>query len=93
MTEIEKDLRTIHEITDKELFPLGISYFEKKWKTSYPDFIAYFKSQWVENMPGWYLGFVEGSPSTNNGAEGKNGTIKKYHTKYVKNGFPAVGYM
>lgn len=35
---------------------------------------------------GWYLGFVEGSPSTNNGTEGKNGTIKKYHTKYVKNG-------
>jgi hypothetical protein len=82
--EILKNIRTLHQITDNSLFYKAVRIFESKWDDKHPEFIQYFKKQYVDKMPGWFLGFSPGTPSSNSGTEAKNGAIKKYFTKHLK---------
>lgn len=84
--DIKDDITNIHKVTDSSLFSKAVEIFENKWKDKEPVFVDYFHKQWVESMPGWYLGFSPGTPTSNNGTEAKNGTVKKYYTKYLKLG-------
>jgi hypothetical protein len=43
-------------------------------------FLDYFQTEWLLKHPGWYEGYLEGCPSTNNGLESINGTLKKEST-------------
>ncbi|RNA42336.1 hypothetical protein BpHYR1_033112, partial [Brachionus plicatilis] len=44
------------------------------------DFLRYFESEWLLKHPGWNEGFLSDGPSTNNGLESINSTIKKNHS-------------
>ena len=44
-------------------------------------FLNHFKDQCIDRNPGWYEGFSNGNiPSTDNGLESTNKTIKETHT-------------
>ena len=43
-------------------------------------FSDYFKVEWLDKNRGWFEGFDPDGPSTNNGLESINGTLKKEHT-------------
>ena len=47
----------------------------KKYKGE-KDFIKYFKSEWLDQHEGWYEGYAEKTPSTNNALESNNRVIK-----------------
>lgn len=84
VTNILKDIQTLRNITDEDLFPVATSLFKKKWIGVFPQFIEYFFTQWVQKMDGWYLGYAADSPSTNNGTEGKNQSVKEYYTHHLR---------
>lgn len=48
------------------------------------DFLEYFDDEWIVSFPNWFEGFCDpnnvGTPSTNNGNEGINATIKNEET-------------
>ena len=44
------------------------------------DFIRYFKSEWLTAHSGWYEGYSEYTPSTNNALEATNNVIKRENT-------------
>lgn len=44
------------------------------------DFIDYFEENWCSKNSGWFEGFANGIPSTNNGLERKNLEIKELYT-------------
>ena len=43
-------------------------------------FLVYFSNEWLVKHVGWYEGYLEDSPSTNNGLESINSTLKKEST-------------
>ena len=49
--------------------------FLKKHKSE-KEFITYFKNEWVDTHDGWYEGYAELTPSTNNALESNNRYIK-----------------
>jgi hypothetical protein len=63
----------VYKTTFKNAEEAWIIYFIKK-------FIFYFKKEWIKKHSGWYEGYMPLNPSTNNGLESINATIKKEHT-------------
>ena len=76
--EITQDISILQAATSESLFNAAVKLFMAKWnkQTSIKEFLRYFKREWIDRHPGWYEGYQAG-PSTNNGLEATNGTIKK----------------
>ena len=54
-----------------------------EWLDGHPQlevFKDYFSTQWLGDLQGWYEGFTGCYPSTNNGLEAVNGTLKASYT-------------
>ena len=69
----------------KDIFNLLISSFVDKWsqvnESAINVFLEYFRKEWVDSSNnGCYEGLCYLVPSTNNGLDGNNGSIKKCHT-------------
>lgn len=74
------DIYEIHRSHSPEVFAQSVMLFLAKWCERVPKFCQYFERFWVKLHPGWYLGFADNCPSTNNGAEGYNRSIKENYT-------------
>ncbi|KAB0790703.1 hypothetical protein PPYR_14849, partial [Photinus pyralis] len=86
-TEIGRDLHALQLCIDDEVFIIAENLFLKKWESknvtnhqAIKDFINYFKKTWLGINRFWYEGACARFPSTNNGLESINATIKKEHT-------------
>ena len=78
------DIKVLQLATSKEQFDTASRLFiEKYYSNPNPNirpFLQYFQNEWLVKHPGWYEGYLEGCPSTNNGLESINGTLKKEST-------------
>lgn len=90
MKPIKADIDKLKLSFCRETFEQGIKLFSAKWKKKEPGFIAYFIKYWVQTNSNWYDGAGIRTPSTNNGLEGWNGVLKKYHTKRFVKGLAEV---
>jgi hypothetical protein len=79
-----KDIDVLHLATSKEQFNVATKLFIEKYSSNQnvnmKQFLKYFQNEWLVKHPGWYEGYLEGCPSTNNGLESINGTLKKEST-------------
>ncbi|KAF0295052.1 hypothetical protein FJT64_007364 [Amphibalanus amphitrite] len=66
----------------QDQFDMAAQLALNKWRQLWPDsgFPAYFEDQYVARYGGWFEGFDLRAPSTNNGLESLNGSIKTNHT-------------
>lgn len=62
---------------NRATFTMMSKLFCKKWEQVEPDFITYFKREWLGAHCNWFEGAADYTPSTNNGQESHNATIKK----------------
>ena len=78
------DINALQLTSSNRLFEAAVKLFVEKWKrhinVSINSFLEYFQDEWVDHHCGWYEGYLPDGPSTNNGLEGTNGTIKTEHT-------------
>lgn len=74
---IMEDIRMMQLAPNRATFTMMSKLFCEKWECIEPDFVAYFKQQWLGVHCNWYEGSAEYTPSTNNGQESHNATIKK----------------
>lgn len=79
---IKKDIRSLHFCYSKEKFDQGCELFIIKWKDIAPIFIKYFIDYWIKRNQNWYTGVCFRVPSTNNGLESMNGSLKIHHTHF-----------
>lgn len=70
---LQNDVGAMHLAHSPEVFARYVELFLAKWSPTEPQF-------WVKMHPGWYLGYAEKCPSTNNGAEGHNSALKRNNT-------------
>lgn len=76
--EFHIDLKVLQLSYSKALFLKGKALLESKWAPKEPEFMAKFTSScWWNSHEQWYEGAALGYPSTNNGLESFNNTIKK----------------
>lgn len=78
--DVLADIDKIHLSHSKQMFERSVQLFTSKWEKEMPEFIDYFNRQWTKDHSGWYEGFVERCPSTNNGLEGFNSVLKRVYT-------------
>ena len=78
--EMRQDIVQLQTCTDESQFSCGVNLFETKWENEEPDFLNYFKANWLNHNRNWYEGFSLKTPSTNNGIEAVNRTLKKENT-------------
>jgi hypothetical protein len=79
------DIAQLQVCNSPNLFKFMYGLFEKKWSgyndPKITDFMSYFKTTWIESInSGWYEGFAEKIPSTDNGLESTNRLIKDIYT-------------
>ena len=78
------DINALQLTSSNRLFEAAVKLFVEKWKrhinVNINSFLEYFQDEWVDHHCGWYEGYLPDGPSTNNGLEGTNGTIKTEHT-------------
>ncbi|RNA00682.1 hypothetical protein BpHYR1_026613, partial [Brachionus plicatilis] len=83
-SQIMLDLDALQLCQSDCLFEKASKLFLKKWinhsNKNIKDFLRYFESEWLLKHPGWYEGFLSDGPSTNNGLESINSTLKKNHS-------------
>lgn len=63
-----------------DIFNAVSELFLIKWKNYSEDLATYFKKEWLMQHPNWHEGYRRKTPSTNNGQESHNKTIKDEHT-------------
>jgi hypothetical protein len=83
--QIRADIDDLQGLSTPELFEYGYSKFLAKWRAKnnihINEFLDYFNSEWIESSNNkWYEGAAKNIPSTDNGLESTNNTIKKVHT-------------
>ncbi len=82
--KILMDVKILQLATSPEQFNAASKLFLEKYSDNpnpnIKQFLEYFKKEWLLKHPGWYEGYLEGCPSTNNGLESINGTLKKEST-------------
>ncbi|RNA28508.1 hypothetical protein BpHYR1_012213, partial [Brachionus plicatilis] len=79
--QIKTDFKSIQGGVQQRLFSTAFDLLEQKWclrnDENIKKFFDYFKTQWMsEYTLGWYETYAHGYPSTNNGLESTNNTIK-----------------
>jgi hypothetical protein len=82
--KIREDIFQLQLCANKQIFNCASTLFLLKWANCESEgvksFIAYFKESWLDRHANWYEGYAPGQPSTNNGLEAINQTIKKENT-------------
>lgn len=72
------DFDQLQTSTSEVKFDEGYLLFKAKWKVEDAGFMQYFENEWVKQHKYWFTGSSEpGMPSTNNGVESCNSTIKR----------------
>lgn len=71
-------------LSTKELFEIGATLFEKKWKKQEPELFKAFKTSFFDQYPNWYQGIAAHTPKTNNALESFNGQIKQHQTYWKR---------
>ena len=83
-----RDIDVLQVATSEQQFNFASKLFIQKYSCNtnshMKKFIKYFNNEWLHKHVGWYEGYLEKSPSTNNGLESINSTIKKEHTFRVR---------
>lgn len=74
---ILEDIRSMQLAPNRPTFDMMTKLFCKKWEHVESDFVAYFKKEWLGAHCNWFEGAADYTPSTNNGLESHNATIKK----------------
>jgi hypothetical protein len=77
--EVMSDIEQLQICNSTNSFQLASELFLKKHE-KHEDFINYFKSEWLTAHSGWYEGYSEYTPSTNNALEATNNVIKQENT-------------
>lgn len=67
----------IQQAPNRPTFKMMTKLFCEKWESVEPDFITYFQKECLSAHCNWYEGAADYTPSTNNGLESHNATIKK----------------
>lgn len=71
------DIRKMQLAPNKQTFKMMSNLFCKKWRVIECDFVTYFEREWLGPHCNWFEGAADYTPSTNNGQESHNATIKK----------------
>ena len=81
-TICKADITNLQLCYCQEQFDMAVQLALDKWRHLWPgsEFQAYFADQYVDRYNGWFEGFHLKAPSTNNGLEPLNGSIKTNHT-------------
>lgn len=74
---ILEDIRMIQLAPNRPTFEMMTKLFCEKWEDIEPDFTTYFEKEWLGAHCNWFEGAADYTPSTNNGLESHNATIKK----------------
>lgn len=74
---ILEDIRMMQLAPCSASFKMMATLFCEKWKQVEADFVAYFNKEWLGVHHNWFEGAADYTPSTNNGQESHNATIKK----------------
>jgi predicted protein tyrosine phosphatase len=81
---IRDDITHLQLCPDEKSFQQATLLFLMKWGSSYEDgvrsFVEYFQSSWIDQNSNWFEGYAPKLPSTNNGLEALNQTIKRQNT-------------
>lgn len=77
---VKMELKVLQLCGNPAVFVHVLQLFLTKWESTEPAFCDYFQREWVQKHPNWYAAANLLAPNTNNGAEGKNSTIKSVHT-------------
>ena len=96
--EIISDICILQLSQTPSIFEAGIKLFLLKWSnienSEVRDFIIYFEKEWIKQNSNWFEGYNHpknvGAPSTNNGNESINATIKTYETLRARLGMNAL---
>lgn len=82
MNDASKEIYFLQNITTRSLFDQGLKLFVMKYMNfnTTVKFIEHFKDKFIDNISGWFESYDIFNPSTNNGLERFNLTIKD---KYV----------
>lgn len=83
---MKRDLLLLHLMDDEQSFDTAWKLFKRKWETSEPNVISSFESSFILKNKNWYEGFRLHTPTTNNGLESFNRTIKTHQTSYKLEG-------
>lgn len=82
-SHVLQDIYILHTAPSESLFDVAHQLFIQKWrKRNIPNisaFLEYFQTEWIKSHKGWFLGYTHG-PTSNNGLESTNKSIKKEHT-------------
>ena len=77
--KIMTDISSMQLCQSKIIFKNATRLFLTKWEDE-EDFCSYFKNEWLIKHPGWYEGYSQQYPSTNNALESFNNEIKRSQT-------------
>lgn len=74
---IADDIKKIQLAPNRKIFEMMTNLFIEKWEDAEPNFTSYFEAQWLGAHCNWFEGAADYTPSTNNGQESHNATIKR----------------
>ena len=81
---LRRDIEQLQLCSSPRIFDKAVALFFKKWRSKknkeVDTFLDYFYKQHIQHLPGWYEGYAEGMPSTDNALESCNGRIKAHST-------------
>ena len=81
---LRNDIHALQTCKNPTTFQKACTLFEAEWTkkedTQVVECVQYFIENWIRRNNKWYEGVAVGYPSTNNGIEGTNATIKQQHT-------------
>ena len=71
------DIRKMQAAASRPIFNMMSKLFCEKWRNDERDFVEYFEKQWLGVHSNWFEGAAQFTPSTNNGVESHNASIKR----------------
>lgn len=74
---IISDIKKVQQASNRAMFDMMCKLLCAKWDSLEPIFIAYFKKQWMDKLSNWFEGSANYTPSSNNGVESHNASIKR----------------
>ncbi|KAL8581045.1 hypothetical protein ACOMHN_012696 [Nucella lapillus] len=74
---LREDITQLQLCPDEDAFYQATTLFLSKWESSNQAFLEYFRGSCIDQNNTWYEGYAPGCPSTNNGLEAVNQTIKR----------------
>jgi hypothetical protein len=86
--QVQGEIVVMQTATKRDIFDQASKLFFKKWANTthqgVSEFCSYFEKNWIRINSNWFEGASQKTPSTNNGLEAVNRTIKSEITKYER---------